>query len=220
MKKLFVLFILAMSMSGCLATKQYRAAESACTQKALQEFPVSIEMQLATCYKNIQVPTGQTTCTSNKSGTIDFGYLGTDINSRTRTNCTSLMTTERIPYSCTQRVDTNLQARKQAISACTTNSCFQMYGNAECEAPKGMQSSKSKSGYTSMGISGSSTKGIFTTPEQVVKNTNCKKPYYDFEQSDSFGSDRRFVYTCKNRGPVTVRCTGLGNFKENCALVK
>ena len=206
MKKIFPLVLMAITLTGCLATKQYRAAESACTQKALQEFPVSIEMQLATCYKNVQVPTGQTTCTSNRSGTIDFGYLGTDINSRTRTNCTSFMTTERIPYSCTQRVDTNLQARKQAIAACTTSSCYQMYGNAECEAPKS--------------ISGSSIKGAFTTPEQVVKTTNCKKPYYDFEKSDSSGSDRRFVYTCKNRDPVAVRCTGLGNFKENCVLIK
>ena len=203
MKKLLTLLI-ASTLTGCLATKQYRAAESACTQKALQEYPVSIEMQLATCYKNIQVPTGQTTCTSNRSGTIDFGYLGTDINSRTRTNCTSLMTTERIPYSCTQRVDTNLQARKQAIAACTTSSCYQMYGNAECETPKGLKSS-SRATITD----NNAGEVVVSSPSSVAQSNGCSNP--EVRETNHIEGDTQIIFTCDNRADTTeVRCGKVG----------
>ena len=205
MKKLFLIVLTAISLTGCLATKQYRSTNSLCYEKALTQYPIKYEMQPSMCTRRVEVPTGNEACNTRLGGLFNRGL---------NTYCTKEMKTVNESYSCIKKVDVNLNARNAVTESCTVSSCYNQYGNSDCKPPKGASSN------ASITNNGDSSQGIFTQPEQVVKTTNCEKPYYDFQLSDSSGSDRKFVYTCKNREPITVRCTGMGNFKNDCKLIE
>jgi hypothetical protein len=107
-------------MVGC-ATPEFRAAKSDCAPDAYARYPVVNVNTIVTRYHPIQVPSGQTHCTTTRVGNT------------AHTTCIPLMRTDFFPYPQAAVVDTNEAARDSAMNACAAQLCLQRYGNAECK---------------------------------------------------------------------------------------
>jgi hypothetical protein len=123
---------LVFALSGC-ATQEYRQAASECSYEANQRYPVNNVTQIVTVQRPVQVPTGQTNCTTN--------YFGNTAS----TSCQQVMTTEMRNFQESVTSDTNESYRQNAIRSCAAQKCFSRYGNADCKVEK---SSYSKSDYS------------------------------------------------------------------------
>ena len=112
----------AVVVSGC-STPQYDAAKYACQQKGFAAYPPKIVQQLVKKSRRVQVPDGRVSCTSYGLGdTID-------------TNCRQGTKSVREYYNDIENVDLNRSARRNFVSNCTRNTCYQQYGNTKCEVP-------------------------------------------------------------------------------------
>lgn len=123
---------LAILLSGC-ATQEYRQAVNECSYEAYQRYPVNNVTQIVTVQRPVQVPTGQTDCTTN--------YFGNTAS----TSCQQIMRTEMRNFQQNVVVDTNDSYRQNAIRSCAAQKCYSRYGNADCKVEK---LSYSKSDYT------------------------------------------------------------------------
>lgn len=117
------LTVLAIALSGC-ATQEYRQAASECSYEAYQRYPVNNVTKTITVQKPVQVPTGQTDCTTNY-----FGNTAT-------TSCQQIMRTELRNFQENRIVDTNEYYRQNAINSCAAQKCYSRYGNADCKVAK------------------------------------------------------------------------------------
>lgn len=113
---------LAIALSGC-ATQEYRQAASECSYEAYQRYPVNNVTQIVTVQRPVQVPTGQTDCTTN--------YFGNTAS----TSCQQVMRTEMRNFQQNVVVDTNESYRQNAIRSCAAQKCYNRYGNADCKSP-------------------------------------------------------------------------------------
>lgn len=114
-------FLWAVSLLPLLAacgTPEFQAEQGTCRAEWLQKIPPKMENRIVTRYRYIQVPTGQTTCT-----TVN--------NVQT---CTAKMRTEAIPYTAVEAVDVNAPQRNTQIKACTEAACTAKFGNPQCKA--------------------------------------------------------------------------------------
>lgn len=121
-EKLWACGALIFTLNGC-ATAEWQAAHSECTKTQYRLLPPSFQMVSVLRAVPVEVPTGQTVCTSTSSG--------------------ATVTTECRPVSMTQwrqmpdyeRVDVNAEARLEAINHCTKTACLTHYGNLHCRPP-------------------------------------------------------------------------------------
>lgn len=114
-------FLLACFLIAGCATAEFRAAAQECSPEAFSQYPVNNVTSFVTLQRAIQVPSGQTHCT-----TMYFGQTA-------QTNCQQVMRTELIPYQQAVVTDTNASPRDRTIKACAANLCMQRYGNSECK---------------------------------------------------------------------------------------
>lgn len=124
------LIALAIALSGC-ATQEYRQATNECSYEAYQRYPVNNVTQVINVQRPVEVPTGQTNCTTD--------YLGNTAN----TTCRQIMRTEMRNFQQNVVVDTNESSRQSAIKSCAAQKCYSRYGNADCKSPS-YQPSKTK----------------------------------------------------------------------------
>ena len=117
------LFALAIVLSGC-ATQEYRQAANECSYEAYQRYPVNNVTQIVTVQRPVQVPTGQTNCTTN--------YFGNTAS----TSCQQVMTTEMRNFQESVTSDANESYRQNAIRSCAAQKCYTRYGNADCKVEK------------------------------------------------------------------------------------
>ena len=125
-------FFVVIGLFGC-ATQEYRQAANECAYEAFQRYPVNNVTQVVTVQRPVQVPTGQTDCTTN--------YFGNTAS----TSCQQVMRTEMRNFQQNVVVDTNDSYRQTAIRSCAAQKCYSKYGNTDCKIEK---SSYSKSDYT------------------------------------------------------------------------
>lgn len=117
MRKTILMLGLLPLLAAC-GTPEFQAEQSICTSDWLKKIPPKMENQLVQRYRYIQVPTGQTTCTT----------VGTT------QNCVAKMRTETIPYTVVEAVDVNAGQRNIQIKACAERACTAKFGNPQCKA--------------------------------------------------------------------------------------
>jgi len=118
----FILFLAStLFLCGC-STPEYRNAKNECSYEALRQHPINNVASVVSKKRPIQVPTGQTNCT-----TTYLGYIAD-------TQCTQVMRTEYVPYQETVVIDTNENARESAMNFCAARLCYNRFGNAECKS--------------------------------------------------------------------------------------
>lgn len=120
MKMFILLGTVSAVLAGC-ATPEYLGARNECAPDAFRQFPVNNVPTLVNLTRPVQVPTGQTTCTTT--------YLGM----QAVTNCQQVMRTDYVPYQQTVIVDTNATARTNAMNSCAAQLCVRRFGNTECK---------------------------------------------------------------------------------------
>ncbi|WP_254426926.1 hypothetical protein [Herbaspirillum sp. VT-16-41] len=111
---------LGLALSGC-ATEAYRATESQCAPAAYAQYPVINQTRMEMRTRPIQVPTGQTRCSSVTNG------------NRTDTVCQDITRTEYQQYPVYVTVDINEYGRDQVIAACARSQCLRTHGNPDCK---------------------------------------------------------------------------------------
>ncbi len=109
-------------LTAC-ATPEYRSAQSECQPQALAQFPVVQVPSLVTMHRVIQVPTGQSHCTTTQQGQV------------AHTVCNPVTRSEFIPYQQMVMTDANEAARDAVIQSCANQLCLQRYGNPDCKLP-------------------------------------------------------------------------------------
>ncbi|HZG18837.1 MAG TPA: hypothetical protein VE092_02385 [Herbaspirillum sp.] len=114
------LLCLVLALSGC-ATEAYRATESQCAPAAYAQYPVINQTRMEMRTRPIQVPTGQTRCSSVTNG------------NRTDTVCQDITRTEYQSYPVYVTADINEYGRNQVIAACARNQCLRTHGNPDCK---------------------------------------------------------------------------------------
>ncbi len=120
MKSIFALLLILLT-AGC-STPEFRNARNSCYNDALQKYPIYNVSSVITATRPVQVPTGQTNCTSRVT---PFG--------RIETECTQVMKTEYVPYQQNVVNDANADNRERAINSCAVEICYRAYGNANCK---------------------------------------------------------------------------------------
>lgn len=117
--RVVVLVVMCLVATGC-ASKEWRQANGVCTASFNQKIPPNYVQRSVQRTRAVTVPNGRVSCYSS-----GYGYAVT-------TNCTEGTRTEYVPYTAVITVDLNKPQRDAEINNCTTNSCFQQYGNAKC----------------------------------------------------------------------------------------
>lgn len=112
--------VLVVVLSAC-ATSEFRSAVGECTQGAYVKYPVEEVQTMVSRNRPVDVPTGQTHCTTT--------YRGNQASSL----CSPVMRTEWVPYQEAVMVDKNKSVRESLISGCAQALCLQRYGNADCK---------------------------------------------------------------------------------------
>ena len=120
MNKITVLLLMFI-LVGC-STPEYRSAKNECSYDAFQKYPINNVSSIITLTRAVQVPTGQTNCTTQ--------YIGNYAD----TQCTQIMRTEYVPYQQSVVTDTNANSRQSAINSCAAQLCYSRYGNADCKS--------------------------------------------------------------------------------------
>jgi hypothetical protein len=119
----FLVLSFALFLSSC-ATQEYQQASRECAYEAFQKYPVNNVTQVVTVQRPVEVPTGETNCTT------DYDYfLG-----RAKTNCRQVMRIEMRNFQESVINDTNYSARQNAINSCAAQKCYSRYGNTECKS--------------------------------------------------------------------------------------
>lgn len=119
-KKYLIFALVLCVIQGC-TTAEFRTAKNQCAGDAYREYPINNVPTVVTRTQPVQVPTGQTNCSTT--------YLGVTAN----TTCNQVMTTEFRNYQETVIVDTNANSREITMQRCAARLCYSRYGNAECK---------------------------------------------------------------------------------------
>jgi hypothetical protein len=120
MKLPIALLVAGLLLAGC-ATPEYLGARNECAPQAFQRYPVVNVAQLVTRTRPVQVPTGDTHCTTVQQGNV------------TQSQCKQVMRTEYRPYQETAIVDVNEAGRNTMMNACAAQLCQSRFGNPDCE---------------------------------------------------------------------------------------
>ena len=113
--------LIAVVLSGC-ASPGLRAARNECSGDAYSTYPISNYQTVVMERKSVEVPTGQTNCTTTYMGTI------------ASTNCQQVTRWESREFPKTVVEDRNESARKNYIAECARRICMRSYGNGACES--------------------------------------------------------------------------------------
>jgi hypothetical protein len=117
--KIAIVLALIANLVAC-ASEAYYAAQSACEPSAYNRYPAKMVTQLVTTTREVDVPTGTTSCTSSR--------LGRDV----ETTCVAVTQKRTQTYQESEAVDINERPRKDMIERCTIAKCRQQFGNDTC----------------------------------------------------------------------------------------
>lgn len=116
-----ILALAALVLLGC-ATPEYKNARNECASDAFRQHPINNVVTVVTATRAVQVPTGQTHCTTTYVGNQAFSQ------------CQQVMRTEYVPYQKNAVVDANARPRENAMTQCAAQLCLGRFGNVECKA--------------------------------------------------------------------------------------
>jgi hypothetical protein len=113
---LLPLALAAAVLIGC-ASPAYNANLNSCERIAYSKVPPNMQQTLGTFYRQVQIPTGVTTCET---------YMR-------QTTCVQQTRTELQPYQAHTVKDLNLEARADYARNCAQQRCYSSHGNARCK---------------------------------------------------------------------------------------
>ena len=119
--------IFLLGLSAC-ATEQWKAAEAQCHRQALPIFPVATEQRWV--HELQPVPFMQR-C-------VQVSYKDKDGKTLVRNECNLMPLMPLMPLMAMPRletVDLNQKTRNDYVRSCAQQSCFQTYGNTNCQLP-------------------------------------------------------------------------------------
>ena len=116
----FHLIACAFVVSAC-STAEYDQAWDGCSQIAHSKFPVSVQNYPCQRMKYVEVPTGETVCTTD----VELGKIVERCKVQTERKAEY--------YDSTCRGDINMNPRREWTLKCTANACFQTFGNVSCK---------------------------------------------------------------------------------------
>ena len=108
-------------MSSC-STAEYKQANAACTTIGVSKYPVDRVDYNCQLSRYIEVPTGETICTS------ELQY------DKVVTSCKEQTEQKQEWYNSTCTKDRNQNIRGQWIGQCTRDACLSAFGNETCDA--------------------------------------------------------------------------------------
>ena len=117
--KIAIVFTLTANLVAC-ASEAYYAAKSACGPDAYNRYPAKMVTQLVTKTREVDVPTGTTSCRSST--------FGGNVN----TTCVAETQKRTQTYQESEAVDVNERPRNDMIERCTISKCRQQFGNNTC----------------------------------------------------------------------------------------
>jgi hypothetical protein len=120
LNKIAWIFLATVGLSGC-ATPEFKQAKSECSADAFRNYPVQLVPTWVTKTRAIQVPTGQSHCTTVQMGNVS------------NTSCQQVMRTDFVPYQENVMVDVNAASRETVMNQCAAQLCSSRYGNPECK---------------------------------------------------------------------------------------
>lgn len=120
MKYILPLSIITLFLTGC-ATPEYTMEYERCSAMAYKTFPVKNESYQGTCFKDVEVKTGELEC------------ITTDLENGKRTVCKDLTEVIQTSYQCELTRDVNERARNFEARSCTKSACISKFGNSDCE---------------------------------------------------------------------------------------
>ena len=115
--------VLVAFLTGC-ASAEWNAARQNCRAIWFERIPPNYQQITVQRTRTVEVPDGNIRCSSDAYGNT------------TTSSCTQGTRTMYIPYTATETIDTNKKRRNAQIMNCTTITCMDTYGNADCEAPE------------------------------------------------------------------------------------
>ena len=116
-----LVFICSLFFLSACSTPEYKKAEGACSQIAYSKYPVSVEQYSCRRMRYIEVPTGETVCTAD----VELG--------KTVTRCKEVTERKSDWYDSTCTGDVNLKVRREWITECTWQACYETFGNVSCK---------------------------------------------------------------------------------------
>ena len=115
--RLLLPLVLTTAFLGGCASPAYRANYSECERLALAEYPPNMQQTVDTLYRNVEVPTGVTNCTTFYN----------------QTTCRQQTRIELQPYQVTGITDLNSGPRFNHARNCAQQRCYSSHGNAGCK---------------------------------------------------------------------------------------
>jgi hypothetical protein len=120
MQKYLMSMLFLVLLTSC-STPEYKQAEAGCSKIGYSKFPVSVQKYSCQRMRYIDVPTGETVCTTG----VEFGKIVE--------RCKKITERQSEWYDSTCTGDVNIDTRRDWINNCTRQACFQTYGNVSCK---------------------------------------------------------------------------------------
>jgi hypothetical protein len=115
-------------LSGCVTTDAYRDVSAACSADAVSRFPVRNQRQTFTESYVVDVPTGETTCTTRPAVVDRQGVVLRE----GEVKCVELRRSETRYRDVERIVDVNYESRVGLVRQCVQARCEAEYGNDKC----------------------------------------------------------------------------------------
>ena len=117
----YLMSIIFLGLLTSCSTPEYKQARAGCSQIAYSKFPVSVQEYSCQRMRYIEVPTGETVCTTE----VEFGKIVE--------RCKNVTERQSEWYDSTCTGDVNEDVRLNWINNCARQACWQTYGNLFCE---------------------------------------------------------------------------------------
>ena len=119
--KRYLMPIMFLGLLTSCSTPEYKEAKAGCSQLGYSKFPVSVQEYNCQRMRYIDVPTGETVCTTS----VEFGKIVE--------RCKKVTERQSEWYDSTCTGDVNFDTRIDWIYSCTRQACFETFGNVSCE---------------------------------------------------------------------------------------
>lgn len=126
--RLLIVMVFGALLAGCITSQAYQEAAGACMVEAQRRFPANLQATTRSERYSVEVPTGETNCTSTPARVDERGNILTAGTSR----CVAQTRLESRYRTVESVVDVNFSQRLAYQSNCSQNLCLQTIGTSNC----------------------------------------------------------------------------------------
>jgi len=126
--RLLIVMVFSALLAGCITSQAYQEAAGVCMVEAQRRFPANLQATTRSERYSVEVPTGETNCTSTPARVDERGNILTAATSR----CIAQTRLESRYRTVESVVDVNFSQRLAFQSNCSQNLCLQTIGTNNC----------------------------------------------------------------------------------------